>query len=731
MQVKLHRLLLSALSAAALLPLVNGHGVQVRICQTPSGMTRFFTNLLKLHPKVSNTPDGIINGKNIYTEPTGWGCVNDATPTQVGTSCHTNEVNWVYYDYSTTCNRAVQYTLLAGTTVVLQDAACSAGNVYPAATGWFTASDSTPPIPKINGNQLPYSIEVTAENVGDTTAVVTFSATADDDCDSSPSVVLSHASGSSFPIGDTSVTVTATDASGRVTSSVLTITVIRKTGAPTTKPTSAPTKGPTKKPTQSPTKKPTSAPSKGPTKKPTQSPTKKPTSVRNANQTTYKEPLFSAVDFVYAEYAAINCDTTVKTAGSLSTNQDFCSMSSAQLAAFKNASITTIRGLTCSDPNDDSCTAEITSACGSASRRKLSSHRLLQSSTSWQLEYVVINTFTCQTASCSSPSDLSAAVSLSDSVATTMTNSMSSGSFLSLLSTALPETAVGGVGTGKFYPDWENDSGTCLEDGNEPEYMANDETMWLSDSLRRMLSTILSGSGLWYVDPLSNKCVTDCEEGNGETCGGLANVFSDRLYSDPRSCCESELHWRFVEFCEAESFVSSCYGGTGLYYRGDSAGSEVVTQHVAVLSKKLGWCYMIQQKACCSSEYSWIDTELCAARTTLASHGKYWADKSGKCYQDSVVPTTDLSVELYDSIEDCCSFGVPWLSERACLSASGIDMTGSGSNLYYIQKEKCVQDCEGAAPCGGLAEKWNTIYDTEAKCCAQIPWVAKRDCVLA
>lgn len=197
---------------------------------------------------------------------------------------------------------------------------------------------------------------------------------------------------------------------------------------------------------------------------------------------------------------------TVKTAGSLSTNQDFCSMSSAQLAAFKNASITTIRGLTCSDPNDDSCTAEITSACGSASRRKLSSHRLLQSSTSWQLEYVVINTFTCQTASCSSPSDLSAALSLSESVATTMTNSMSSGSFLSLLSTALvqtsafaasivtclivwgttesqPETAVGGVGTGKFYPDWENDSGTCLEDGNEPEYMANDETMWLSDSL--------------------------------------------------------------------------------------------------------------------------------------------------------------------------------------------------------------------------------------------------------
>jgi hypothetical protein len=49
---------------------------------------------------------------------------------------------------------------------------------------------------------------------------------------------------------------------------------------------------------------------------------------------------------------------------------------------------------------------------------------------------------------------------------------------------------------------------------------------------------------------------------------------------------------------------------------------------------------------CCSTEYSWIDTELCAALTTHALHRKYWADKSGKCYQDSVVPTEDLSVEF-------------------------------------------------------------------------------------
>ena len=134
---------------------------------------------------------------------------------------------------------------------------------------------------------------------------------------------------------------------------------------------------------------------------------------------------------------------------------------------------------------------------------------------------------------------------------------------------------------------------------------------------------------------------------------------------------------------------------------------------------------------CCLFEYNWIDNGLCAARTTRDPNSKYWADKSGKCYQDSVVPTEDLSVELYDSIEDCCAFGLSWLSPRACLAASGIAVTGLGSSSFYVQSEKCVKDCEGAAPCGGLAEKSNFKFNTEDECCARLPWVARDECVLA
>ncbi len=125
----------------------------------------------------------------------------------------------------------------------------------------------------------------------------------------------------------------------------------------------------------------------------------------------------------------------------------------------------------------------------------------------------------------------------------------------------------GNQGTEDFYPDWVHHSGTCLQDGNEPSYMKVSK-IWLLDSLEACCSRFFSGwnfnkcmnskgSGLWYVDHTSDKCVTDCEEGNGKMCGGLANTFSDNLYSDPRSCCESELSYRFIDFCEVKEVFSS------------------------------------------------------------------------------------------------------------------------------------------------------------------------------
>ena len=340
-------------------------------------------------------------------------------------------------------------------------------------------------------------------------------------------------------------------------------------------------------------------------------------------------------------------EETVTIGGSLSVNVDICTYNEAELAAFVAATIATIKDFACTDSNpqdanseEEDCTAEILYACGNR-QRKLASSRELQASP-WQIEYQVTETFTCEVAGCTSPADIAAVASIAETVSTTMGNSMESGSFLTLLSTNIvqtsgldanivnclavwgvteePVTEVGSPGTGRFYPDWDYHSGTCLEDGNEPIYMTND-TAFILDSLEECCERYYSwdtnscmnvkGSGLWYADVLNNVCVTDCESGEGSTCGGRANVFSDKLYANPRSCCESELAWRFVEFCEvsyfsdtvsssflnqylpsfiitshqAESLKSECYGGTGLYYRGDSAGVDVCVKDCDPASK--------------------------------------------------------------------------------------------------------------------------------------------------
>lgn len=264
--------------------------------------------------------------------------------------------------------------------------------------------------------------------------------------------------------------------------------------------------------------------------------------------------------------------------GSISTNQDICSYSGTQLAGFVEATVKTIRKFACPDPTNTECFAEIISACASSRRGP----RQLQASP-WQIEYAVTDVFICQVATCNSPADVASTSSFTRTVASSMENSIGSGSFLTVLSTNIllipgldaslvtclavwgmteePVTTVSAqIGTGRFYPDWKNGSGTCLEDGNEPLYMTNNPS-WIRDSLEECCARYYSwdtnscmnrkGSGLWYADEVNEVCVIDCE--SGSICGGLADVSPDKLFGDPKSCCESQLAWRFVDFCEVSS----------------------------------------------------------------------------------------------------------------------------------------------------------------------------------
>ncbi len=307
-------------------------------------------------------------------------------------------------------------------------------------------------------------------------------------------------------------------------------------------------------------------------------------------------PLTEAGTIQYSKirvlYAYGNQTTsTVKTTGGISMSDDFCSRPKSEQLAVSNAVSATIQDTACSTP---SCHAEITSVCGEKVGRRLLSTRRLQDQL-WQIEYLVTETFICEDATCSSPKDVATVAAIAHSISTKVNESIGDGSFISsvesyisLQATTLdetffaclviwgtvrnPESEIDGSGAdvgatidGSFYPDWKYKTGTCLNDGNEPTYMKINKA-WISESLEKCCSRFysgwnyskcmnLQGSGLWYVNHLKGKCVTDCEEGNGPTCGGLANPTSDTLYSNPKSCCESKMSYQLAEFCEVRSII--------------------------------------------------------------------------------------------------------------------------------------------------------------------------------
>ena len=120
-----------------------------------------------------------------------------------------------------TCAPASGATFPLGTTTV----ACSvtdSGGLTTSGTFNVTVTDTTPPTLHLPADQ-------TVEAAGPNGAQFTFSASADDLVDGSAPVACSPSSGSTFPLGTTSVTCTATDSHGNTATGTFNVTVVDTT----------------------------------------------------------------------------------------------------------------------------------------------------------------------------------------------------------------------------------------------------------------------------------------------------------------------------------------------------------------------------------------------------------------------------------------------------------------------------------------------------------------------
>ncbi|MBC7368224.1 MAG: HYR domain-containing protein [Undibacterium sp.] len=212
---------------------VAAHGVQVAYGTTPTGFVRIYiehwhgdetvaalgaTNNINVTVNTGTTSStfnvnvsGTVNNTSVGNLPGLVGPIKI-----VGTTSRSNAYNdWGYWDFAPgSCNQPVSITINQGNTVIFTEAE---SNLYPATIAAQTFTDQAAPV-------------ITAPDVtvvGDCSgASVSFAPKVVDDCDKSPVVNYSHASGSFFPVGSTLVTVTATDNTGKTSVKTFNVVVV-------------------------------------------------------------------------------------------------------------------------------------------------------------------------------------------------------------------------------------------------------------------------------------------------------------------------------------------------------------------------------------------------------------------------------------------------------------------------------------------------------------------------
>jgi len=142
----------------------------------------------------------------------------------------------------------------------------------------------------------------------------------------------------------------------------------------------------------------------------------------------------------------------------------------------------------------------------------------------------------------------------------------------------------------------------------------------------------------------------------------------------------------------------------------------------------------------CCQRLGWVDRDLCQAKSlsnslSIGRSNKYFADyATGRCFQDcdpaldgcALVPPP---VNVYPTIEVCCSKGLSWVEDSYCTSRSNNKYTNGW--VVDFTNEKCIQDCDPAAgyPCSEHNNHEAKIYSTTDECCQRLGWVDRDLCI--
>ena len=197
----------------------------------------------------------------------------------------------------------------------------------------------------------------------------------------------------------------------------------------------------------------------------------------------------------------------------------------------------------------------------------------------------------------------------------------------------------------------------------------------------------------YYVHWTLFKCVQDCD--GPPPCGGKWEAWRGQQYSTAGECCVRNLPFLSLEQCK----------------------------------------FAAQPNGQPSSKPTFLPSPLPSVHLTLkptakpSSAFKYYVDWSNlKCVQDCDGPPpcggkwVSWKGRRYNTVEECCLKNLPFQSIDNCQLAPGsyptLKPTPFGKSWYAnYSSMQCVQDCNGASPCGGYRKSWQKLFDTFEDCC--------------
>ena len=209
---------------------------------------------------------------------------------------------------------------------------------------------------------------------------------------------------------------------------------------------------------------------------------------------------------------------------------------------------------------------------------------------------------------------------------------------------------------------------------------------------------------------------------------------ADFMTSTLASCCAKFFNWDYDKCtgnhpneCVDELYYPDWSGGSGTCINDGKEPAFMTTN---------GHAYLFNTKGdCCKNFYNW-DYNTCVGivETTPSITLFYpdWTDSEHVCKNDGKQPTymnTSPELWMHETLEACCKQNYNW-NYNHCMG--GLPPPPVANAKYYMvwgTTGKCLRDCDvGSAPdCGGRANFWDQMFETQTICCKEMNWWNK-DC---